>query len=128
MVTVWVNGCFDVVHRGHIELLQYAKSKGDRLIVGIDTDERVKASKGPFRPYNSAKDRKFFLESIRYVDEVVTYGTNEELENHLIDNSVNIMIIGSDWKGKEIIGQHCCKQLMFFDRIGTYSTTKILEG
>ena len=128
MVTVWVNGCFDVLHRGHIELLSYAKSQGDRLIVGIDTDERVKASKGPSRPHNNLLDRMYFLESIRSVDKVVSYGTDEELETHLLKNCVNIMVIGSDWKGKRVVGQDLCEKLVFFDRIGSYSTTKILEG
>jgi rfaE bifunctional protein nucleotidyltransferase chain/domain len=128
MVTIWVNGCFDVLHRGHIELLEYARKQGDRLVVGIDTDQRVKASKGPFRPFNTLDDRKYFLESIRYVDKVVTYETDEELEQHLQDNNVKVMIIGSDWRGKKIVGQQYCDELVFFDRIGNYSTTKILEG
>ena len=128
MVTIWVNGCFDVLHRGHIELLEYARKQRDRLVVGIDTDQRVKASKGPFRPFNTLDDRKYFLESIRYVDKVVTYETDEELEQHLQDNNVKVMIIGSDWRGKKIVGQQYCDELVFFDRIGNYSTTKILEG
>ena len=57
MKTVWTNGCFDVLHRGHIELFKYAKSLGDYLVVGIDTDERVKASKGSSRPFNTLEDR-----------------------------------------------------------------------
>jgi D-beta-D-heptose 7-phosphate kinase/D-beta-D-heptose 1-phosphate adenosyltransferase len=128
MVTVWVNGCFDVLHRGHIELLSYAKSQGDKLIVGIDTDERVRSSKGPSRPHNNLLDRMYFLESIRSVDKVVAYDTDEELENHLVENHVDVMIIGSDWKGKRVVGQQLCEKLVFFDRIGSYSTTNILEG
>ena len=128
MVTVWVNGCFDVLHRGHIELLSYAKSQGDKLIVGIDTDERVKASKGSSRPHNNLLDRMYFLESIRSVDKVVAYGTDKELENHLVENCVDVMVIGSDWKGKRVVGQQLCEKLVFFDRVGSYSTTKILEG
>tara|TARA_R100001079_G_scaffold100217_1_gene64569 strand:+ start:3783 stop:4178 length:396 start_codon:yes stop_codon:yes gene_type:complete len=127
ITNVWVNGCFDVLHRGHIELLEYARSLGDSLVVGIDTDERVKANKGPFRPFNDLNDRKYFLESIRHVDKVVSYSTDGELENHLIENNIQVMVIGSDWKGKRVVGQQHCKQLVFFDRIGDYSTTKILE-
>ena len=127
ITNVWVNGCFDVLHRGHIELLEYARSLGDSLVVGIDTDERVKANKGPFRPFNDLNDRKYFLESIRHVDKVVSYSTDVELENHLIENNIQVMVIGSDWKGKRVVGQQHCKQLVFFDRIGDYSTTKILE-
>ena len=70
MKKIWINGCFDVLHRGHVELFKYAKSLGDKLIVGIDADSRVRMMKGSSRPINNQDDRKFFLESLRYVDEV----------------------------------------------------------
>ncbi len=127
MKTVWTNGCFDVLHRGHFEMLQYAKSLGDKLIVGIDTDKKVKLDKGPTRPFNHEKDRKFALECIRHVDEVVIFNTPEELELLIKNYSPDIMVIGSDWKGKPVVGQQYAKKLMFFDRIENYSTTKILE-
>ena len=97
------------------------------MTIGIDTDERVKESKGQNRPFNNLEDRKSFLESIRYVDKVVTYGSDKELEQHLIDNKIDTMIIGSDWKGKKVVGEELVKELVFFDRIGEYSTTRILE-
>ena len=78
MKTIWVNGCFDVLHRGHLELLRYAKSCGDKLIVGIDSDAKVKRDKGNDRPFNSQEDRKFMLESIRYVDRVLVFETASE--------------------------------------------------
>ena len=59
MKTVWTNGCFDVLHRGHIEMLKYAKSLGDKLIVGLDTDDKVRLAKGPNRPFNTLEDREF---------------------------------------------------------------------
>ena len=125
---IWVNGCFDILHRGHIELLKFAKSQGTNLTVGIDTDERVKRSKGPSRPFNSTEDRQAFLEAIKYVDKVVTYGSDKELENHLTNNNIDVMIIGSDWKGKRVVGEKLVKKIVFFDRIGNYSTTRILEN
>ena len=70
MKKIFVNGCFDILHRGHIELFKYAKSLGDILFVGIDTDERVKKAKGNERPFNNQDDRKYLLESIKYIDEV----------------------------------------------------------
>ena len=70
---IWTNGCFDVLHRGHIELFKYAKSLGDRLYVGIDTDEKVKRDKGKDRPVNKLNDRKFLLESIKYIDKVFIF-------------------------------------------------------
>ena len=125
-LNVWVNGCFDILHRGHIELLKFAKSQGDILIVGIDTDERVKQSKGDKRPFNNAEDRKIFLESIRYVDKVVVFGSDKDLERHLMDNKIDVMIVGSDWKGKQIVGGHLSKRIVFFDRMREYSTTRTL--
>jgi|TARA_R110002020_G_scaffold279548_1_gene495238 rfaE bifunctional protein nucleotidyltransferase chain/domain len=127
-LNVWVNGCFDILHRGHIELLKFAKSQGDTLTVGIDTDKRVKESKGDKRPFNNAEDRKMFLESIKYVDKVVTYGSDKCLEQHLMNNKIDVMVVGSDWKGKRIVGEKLLKKVIFFDRIGTYSTTRILEN
>ena len=76
MKLVWVNGCFDVLHRGHFEMLKYAKSFGDYLMVGIDSDQKVKKDKGNDRPFNSADDRKFALESIRHVDKVLIFNYN----------------------------------------------------
>ena len=64
MGKVWVNGCFDVLHRGHFELFKFAKSLGSELIVGVDTDSKVKNDKGHNRPYNNLQDRMFALESL----------------------------------------------------------------
>jgi D-beta-D-heptose 7-phosphate kinase/D-beta-D-heptose 1-phosphate adenosyltransferase len=124
---IWVNGCFDILHRGHIELLQYAKSFGDKLIVGIDYDDRVKIAKGPTRPFNTFSDRKFVLEALSCVDLVIGFASDEELEKIIEKESPSVMVIGSDWKGKEVIGQQYAKKLIYFSRIPNYSTTKILE-
>jgi len=128
MKVVWTNGCFDILHRGHVELFKFCKSQGDYLVVGIDTDSRVKESKGPTRPFNSQEDRKFFLEAIKYIDKVVLFSTDEELRQRLVENIVDTMIVGSDWKGKLVVGQEKVNKVLFFDRIGTYSTTNILEA
>jgi D-beta-D-heptose 7-phosphate kinase/D-beta-D-heptose 1-phosphate adenosyltransferase len=127
MTTVWVNGCFDVLHRGHIELFKFAKSKGDHLIVGIDSDFRVKELKGQSRPINSQDDRKFMLDAIQYIDEVVIFQTSSELRAMIHHFKPNIMIVGSDYKDKAVIGSEYAGELIFFDRIGDYSTTNILE-
>tara|TARA_A100001515_G_C4586136_1_gene214548 strand:+ start:1874 stop:2272 length:399 start_codon:yes stop_codon:yes gene_type:complete len=126
--TVWVNGCFDVLHRGHIELLEYAKSLGDKLVVGIDYDARVRAAKGPSRPFNTFDDRKYILESLKPVDAVVGFGTDIELENCIRKEKPSFLIVGSDWKNKTVIGEQYADQTLYFDRIGDYSTTKILES
>ena len=124
---VWVNGTFDVLHRGHIELLQFASTKGI-LRVGIDFDSRVKQLKGLTRPINIWKDRKYFLKSIRYVDSVVGFGSDEELEEQIKLWKPDYMVVGSDYKDKRVIGSQYVENLLFFDRIGDFSTTNILSN
>ena len=124
---VWTNGCFDILHRGHLEMLKYAKSLGDYIIVGIDSDDKVAKDKGATRPFNNVEDRKFALKSLKYVDEVVVFDSAEKLEIIIRSISPHVMVIGSDWKGKTVIGESFCGELRFFDRIGDYSTTNILE-
>ena len=127
-MNIWTNGCFDILHIGHVAMLEYAASLGDTLVVGIDTDSRVKKAKGEARPINCSQDRKKFLEAIRFVDKVVEFETDEELRQHLIDNKIDIMVVGSDWKEKRVIGQEVVKNVEFFDRIGNHSTTRIISG
>ena len=128
MKTVFVSGNFNVIHPGHQRLLKFAKGLGDKLIVGIDSDEKVKKDKGKFRPINTMRDRKFILESIKYIDKVITFNSTQGLEDTIETILPNIMVIGSDWKGKTVIGQQYTDKLIFFDRIGDYSTTNILNG
>jgi D-beta-D-heptose 7-phosphate kinase/D-beta-D-heptose 1-phosphate adenosyltransferase len=127
MTTVWTNGCFDILHRGHIELFKYAKSLGDSLIVGLDSDKKVKLDKGQDRPINCVEDRKYILESIRHIDKVLIFESTKELENLIKETKPDIMVIGSDWKDRTVIGQQYTTKLLFFDRIGNYSTTEILK-
>ena len=78
---VWVNGCFDILHRGHYELFNYAKSLGDFLIIGIDSDDKVKKDKGLNRPYNNLDDRMYALNSLKAVNDVVYFNSKEGLKN-----------------------------------------------
>lgn len=109
-------------------LLNYAKSFGDYLVVGIDNDERVKEKKGPSRPVNSAEERAFMLLNLKSVDEVRFFSSDEELENLVKSVKPDIMIVGSDWKEKSVIGSYYASELIFFDRIDEYSTTKIIQS
>jgi len=127
MKVVWTNGCFDILHRGHIELFKYAKSLGDYLIVGIDSDEKIKKDKGLNRPINSAEDRRMLLESIRYIDKVMIFDTPQELENLIKENIPDIMVVGSDWSRRKVVGSEYSKDVLFFDRIDGYSTTNIIN-
>ena len=124
---IWTNGCFDVLHRGHIELFKYAKSLGSELYVGIDSDEKVKLDKGSSRPFNNLEDRVTMLESIKYIDKVFVFDSADHLEFLIESITPDVMVIGSDWKGKTVIGEAHTNQLEFFDRIGNYSTTRILN-
>jgi D-beta-D-heptose 7-phosphate kinase/D-beta-D-heptose 1-phosphate adenosyltransferase len=128
MKKVFVNGTFDVLHAGHLALLNYAKSLGDYLVVGIDTDERVKEKKGTTRPVNSVEDRTLMLMNLKSVDEVKHFGTDEELENLVKSIQPDIMVVGSDWKDKSVIGSYYASNLIFFDRIDEYSSTKIIQS
>ena len=101
MKKIWVNGCFDIIHRGHIELFKYAKSLGDFLIVGLDTDSRISGNKGDNRPINKLEDRIFVLQSIKFVDSVVSFDTDEELEKQIEAAKPDIMVVGSDWINKK---------------------------
>ena len=123
---IWVNGTFDVLHRGHIELLRYCSGWGE-VRVGIDYDKRIKKLKGENRPVNVFEDRKFLLESLKYVNSVVGFGNDKELENRIKEWGATTMVIGSDYKDKKIIGSHLFKNIIYFDRVPNYSSTKIIE-
>ena len=124
---VWTNGCFDILHRGHIELFRYAKSLGDELVIGLDTDEKVKLDKGDDRPINNLQDRMYMLQSIKYIDKVIPFDSTTELRNTIKWYRPDIMVIGSDWRDKKVIGQEFTDKLVFFDRIDQYSTTNFLK-
>jgi D-beta-D-heptose 7-phosphate kinase/D-beta-D-heptose 1-phosphate adenosyltransferase len=121
-----MTGTFDIIHPGHIEILKFAKSQGDELTVGIDKDSRVKELKGDTRPFHKESDRVLVIKSIKYVDDVQLFGSDEELTNLIKSISPDVLIAGSDWEGKNIVGGEYAKEIVFFDRIADYSTTKIL--
>ena len=125
MKRVFVNGTFDILHRGHLELLNYAKSFG-YVIVGIDTDECIKEKKGPSRPIHNQEDRKFFLENLKSVDEVVFFSSEPEFEELIKTMQPDVIIVGSDWKEKSTIKSYYDGELIFFDRMQEYSTTKTI--
>ena len=126
MKKVWVNGTFDVVHIGHIKLLEFANSFGS-VTVGLDTDERVRSKKGKSRPFNTLVDRMDFISSIRFVDNVVSFDTDDELVNQIKNFEPDIMVIGGEYRYKQIIGLEHVPHIEFFEKIGEYSSSKILN-
>ena len=123
---VFVNGTFDLLHRGHLELLNYAKSLG-YVYVGIDTDECVREKKGQGRPIYNQYERKFLLENLKSVDEVIFFSSEDEFEELIKSLHPDIIIVGSDWKEKSTIKSYYDGELIFFDRIEEYSTTKTIQ-
>ena len=123
---VFVNGTFDVLHVGHLRLLEYASFLGT-LTVAIDSDKRVKELKGHDRPFNTLEDRKFMLESLRYVDNVITFDSREELIEIVKNLSPDYMVVGDDYKDKIVYGSEYAKELVFYNKLSNYSTTKILN-
>jgi len=128
MKIIFVNGCFDVLHPGHIKLFQYAKSLGDYLIVAIDSDLKITGDKGLNRPIFPLEDRKFILESIKYINVVHTFDSKEGLEDLIESIKPDILVVGSDWFNGEVVGREYAKEVKFFDRVGEYSTSRTIQG
>jgi cytidyltransferase-like protein len=127
--TVWLNGTFDVLHMGHIELFNKARKlagpKG-KVIVGTDSDERIRELKGPSRPINNIFDRIGFLRAIKYIDGVVTFSSDDELQAHIKRFSPDILLIGDDYIGKPIVGAQYAKKIVYFPRYGGLSSSGII--
>lgn len=126
MTKVFINGTFDIIHPGHLAMINFAKSLGEFLFIGIDSDVRVKQLKGPSRPINDQHMRKLLLENLKAVDQVQIFGTDQELIDMI--KQCDIMVKGSDYKDRLIIGREVCKELIFFDRLNDYSSTKTIES
>ena len=122
-----VNGTFDILHRGHVELLEYAKSLGEFLLVCIDTDRRVAELKGQDRPINNQNDRQFMLNGLKAVDAVWTFDSEADLERICKMYQPDIMVKGSDYRGKPIVGAEYCKEIKFVELVDGYSTTNIIQ-
>jgi len=123
---VFTNGCFDILHRGHVELLQFCKTYG-KVIVGLNSDRSVKALKGPKRPVYKQKDRKYMLMSCKYVDDVIIF--DEDTPYDLIKKiKPDIIVKGGDYKPENVVGKDLCEKVIIFKYIDGYSTTKAIQN
>jgi len=127
---VFTNGCFDILHKGHITLLNKAKSFGNRLIVGLNTDASITELKGPNRPINKEEDRAFLLAALSCVDLVVLF--SEATPQNLIQFILpDILVKGGDYKKNEIVGADTVEKnggkVEIVSLVENYSTTKLIK-
>lgn len=123
-----VNGTFDILHPGHMALLNTARDYGDYLVVAIDTDRRVREIKGEQRPVNNQHDRKIMLSNLKAVDIVEFFDSREELVELIRIYKPDVYVKGSDWKSdKASIQEQCCKKIVYYDRLKQYSTTQTIQ-
>jgi D-beta-D-heptose 7-phosphate kinase / D-beta-D-heptose 1-phosphate adenosyltransferase len=123
---VFTNGCFDILHVGHVKYLQEAKSYGDILIVGLNTDASVRLLKGPTRPVNNEDDRAYILGALEAVDYVVLFG--DETPRELIKSiAPDILVKGGDYEGKSVVGTEFAGELRLVQFVDGKSTTAMIE-
>ncbi len=127
---VFTNGCFDIIHPGHIHILEEAKSYGDVLIVGLNSNRSVKNLKGESRPINSESDRIKILCSIKHVDHVIIFDEDTPIELIELINP-NFLVKGGDYNKSEIVGADLVEKnggsVIIIDILGGYSTSSIID-
>lgn len=124
---VFTNGCFDILHKGHITYLNKARMQGDVLIIGLNDDASIKRLKGESRPINTLENRAFMLCALECVDYVVSFSADTPLE--LIKAiKPDVLVKGGDYHDKEIVGRQYAKEVVLIDFVEGYSTTNIIES
>ena len=123
---IFTNGCFDILHRGHVTYLQKAKELGDILILGLNSDESIRRLKGESRPINNLEDRAFLIGALESVDFVVPF--SEDTPYELIKLIVpNVLVKGADYEGKEVVGSDVADEVILIDFVAGKSTTNLIE-
>ena len=125
--TVFVNGTFDILHPGHVQLFKVARSLGEKVIVATDTDEKIREDKGGGKPVHSAGYRVAMLEAIKYIDTVLTFDNRQELEDLVEMYSPDILLLGDDWRDGEVVGAEFAKEVRFLPRVGGYASSNIVK-
>lgn len=126
MTRVFCNGCFDLLHSGHLKLLKAARSLGV-VCVAIDSDARVRQLKGPQRPINNCFKRVEMLEALRYVDYAVVFHSDDELRKIISEWKPHFMVKGSDYEGKPVVGSDLVDSIIYIP-LTDDSTTKIIQS
>ena len=126
-IIVFTNGCFDILHIGHIDYLQKSKELGDILVVGINSDTSVKRLKGPERPINSEDDRALIIAALNFVDHVVIFDEDTPL-NCIELLKPNIITKGGDWEESKVIGREIVDQVVLLPYSEGKSTTNIIKN
>tara|TARA_R100000008_G_C3440727_1_gene94270 strand:+ start:100 stop:498 length:399 start_codon:yes stop_codon:yes gene_type:complete len=122
---IFTNGCFDVLHYGHFRLLEFCKSLGDYVIVGLNSDASVRRLKGDNRPINSQEVREFNLRCIKFVDSVIIFDEDTPLK--LIEKiKPNYIVKGGDYTPKDVVGNQI-SEVIIFDYVNGFSTTEQLQ-
>ncbi len=128
---VFTNGVFDILHPGHIDLLEFAKSSGDYLIVGINDDDSVRRLKGTDRPLYPLEERMEILEAVMYVDFIIPFPEDTPLQLIKRLYRVDVLVKGSDYKPNEVVGRKEVEEsggkLLIFEFKNNSSTTALLE-
>ncbi len=123
---VFTNGCFDILHAGHVSVLEFSRSKGDVLVVGLNSDASVKRLKGPSRPVNTQADRALVLAALQAVDAVCVF--EEDTPYELIKLvRPDVLVKGGDYKPSEIVGREFAKKVVRFALLKGRSTTNIIK-
>ena len=123
---VFTNGCFDILHAGHVSVLEFSRSKGDVLVVGLNSDASVKRLKGPARPVNKEADRALVLAALEAVDAVCVFP--EDTPYNLIKLvAPDVLVKGGDYKPSEIVGREFAKKVVRFALLKGRSTTNIIK-
>lgn len=125
---IFVNGCFDILHSGHMDMLCYAKSLGDYLLVALDSDSRIQQHKSKDRPVLDQQIRLSVMANLKPVDEVKIFHSDQDLINIIAEYSPDVMVVGSDWQGRTVIGSQHSKSVIFYPRTNGISTTEIIES
>ena len=123
---VFTNGCFDILHAGHVSSIEFAKSKGDILILGLNTDASVKRLKGPKRPLNKQADRALVVAALGAVDAVCLFSQDTPLELIKLVKP-DVLVKGADYKNKEVVGSQFAGRVVLFPLVKGRSTTNLIN-